>query len=80
MIICCRLFYKPGISIDGYPQLISGDGDGTVNLRSLKGCTYWNTKQKQKIYYQSFPGINHMEILRNSTVLDYIKNILKFEN
>ncbi|OXU27331.1 hypothetical protein TSAR_007291 [Trichomalopsis sarcophagae] len=73
-----RLFYKPGISIDGYPQQIPGDGDGTVNLRSLEGCTYWTNKQKQKIYHQPFPGVNHMQILNNGSVLDYIRNVLKF--
>ncbi|XP_024935900.1 group XV phospholipase A2 isoform X2 [Cephus cinctus] len=36
-----RLYYKPGTSVDGYPQLIPGDGDGTVNLRSLEGCLHW---------------------------------------
>lgn len=68
-----RLYYKPGVLIDGYPQLIPGTGDGTVNLRSLQGCKYWAGKQKQKVYNQGFPGIDHMEILRNASVLNYIK-------
>lgn len=76
--VLIRLFYKPGISIDGYPQQIPGDGDGTVNLRSLEGCTHWTNKQKQKIYHQPFPGVNHMQILSNGSVLDYIRNVLKF--
>ncbi|KAK9294345.1 hypothetical protein QLX08_011015 [Tetragonisca angustula] len=72
-----RLYYKPGTSIEGSPQLISGDGDGTVNLRSLEGCKYWQNKQKRKVYSQVFPGVNHMDILKNSNVLNYIKTILK---
>ncbi|XP_057334018.1 phospholipase A2 group XV-like [Microplitis mediator] len=71
-----RLYYKPGVSIDTYPQLILGDGDGTVNLRSLNGCLYWRNKQKQRIYHQPFSGVDHMEILRNQHVLDYIKTTL----
>ncbi|XP_046822523.1 phospholipase A2 group XV-like isoform X1 [Vespa crabro] len=71
-----RLYYKPGTSIDGRPQLITGDGDGTVNLRSLEGCLHWQTKQKQKVYYQAFPGINHMTILKHAGVLEYIKSVL----
>ncbi|KAH0534846.1 phospholipase A2 group XV-like [Cotesia glomerata] len=71
-----RLYYKPGVTLDSYPQLILGDGDGTVNLRSLEGCLYWKTKQKQKIYHQTFAGVDHMEILRNQHVLDYIKTTL----
>ncbi|KAL2712609.1 group XV phospholipase A2-like [Vespula squamosa] len=71
-----RLYYKPGTSIDGRPQLIPGDGDGTVNLRSLEGCLHWQTKQKQKVYYQAFPGVNHMTILKHADVLKYIKSVL----
>lgn len=72
----CRLYYKPGTSIEGSPQLIPGDGDGTVNVRSLEGCKYWQGKQKQKVYSQAFPGVNHMDILRNINVLNYIKTVL----
>ncbi|KAG8041536.1 hypothetical protein G9C98_002829 [Cotesia typhae] len=71
-----KLYYKPGVTLDSYPQLILGDGDGTVNLRSLEGCLYWKTKQKQRIYHQTFAGVDHMEILRNQHVLDYIKTTL----
>lgn len=71
-----KLYYKPGTSIDGYPQLIPGDGDGTVNLRSLEGCLHWEGKQKQKVYHQGFPGVDHMGILKNSDILKYIKMVL----
>ncbi|XP_043670003.1 phospholipase A2 group XV-like isoform X2 [Vespula pensylvanica] len=71
-----RLYYKPGTSIDGRPQLIPGDGDGTVNLRSLEGCLHWQMKQKQKVYHQAFPGVNHMTILKHPDVLKYIKSVL----
>lgn len=72
-----KLYYKPGTSIDGYPQLIPGDGDGTVNLRSLEGCLHWEGKQKQKVYHQGFPGVDHMGILKNLNILKYIKMVLK---
>lgn len=72
-----RLYYKPGTSIEGSPQLVPGDGDGTVNLRSLQGCKYWRGKQKRNVYSQAFPGVNHMDILRNTSVLNYIKTVLK---
>ncbi|XP_066594723.1 lysosomal phospholipase A and acyltransferase-like [Prorops nasuta] len=70
------LFYKPGTSIGGTPQLIFGNGDGTVNLRSLKGCLHWNGLQKQKVYSQAFPNIDHTGILMNVNVLNYIKTVL----
>ncbi|KAK2587100.1 hypothetical protein KPH14_002866 [Odynerus spinipes] len=73
-----KLYYKPGTSIDGYPQLIPGNGDGTVNLRSLEGCLHWQSKQKQKIYHRAFPGVDHMGILKSLDVLKYIKMVLSF--
>ncbi|XP_012540155.1 phospholipase A2 group XV isoform X1 [Monomorium pharaonis] len=71
-----KLYYK-GKSVSGYPQLIVGDGDGTVNLKSLEACTHWQKSQKQKIYNKSFPGVDHTEILRNNDALAYIKTFLK---
>lgn len=72
-----RLYYKPGTPIDGTPQLQTGDGDGTVNLRSLEGCKHWSGKQKRNVYSQVFPGVDHMNILRDGNVLNYIKTVLK---
>ncbi|CAL1688468.1 unnamed protein product [Lasius platythorax] len=72
-----KLYYKPGTAIDGYPQLVFGDGDGTVNIRSLEACAHWQKSQKQKIYYQGFPGIDHTNILKNHDILAYIKTVLK---
>lgn len=71
-----RLYYK-GTDISGYPQLISGDGDGTVNIRSLEACMHWQKSQKQKVYHQGFPGVDHTEILRNRDILAHINSILK---
>ncbi|KAM0732660.1 Lysosomal phospholipase A and acyltransferase [Formica fusca] len=72
-----KLYYKPGTAIDGYPQLIFGDGDGTVNIRSLEACAHWQKSQKQKLYYQDFPKVDHTNILRNPDILAYIATVLK---
>lgn len=72
-----KLYYKPGTAIDGYPQLIFGDGDGTVNIRSLEACAHWQKSQKQKIYYQDFPKVDHTNILKNPDILAYIATVLK---
>jgi len=76
-IFLYRLYYKPGTTIEGYPQLIYGDGDGTVNIKSLDACIHWQKSQKQKIYSQSFSGVDHTNILRNHDILTYIKTVLK---
>ncbi|KOB75373.1 Group XV phospholipase A2 [Operophtera brumata] len=43
-----RLVYKPGTWLDGYPTLANGDGDGTVNLRSLSACEHWKKPRLHK--------------------------------
>lgn len=75
--LCYRLYYKPGLAIDAYPKLIVGDGDGTVNIRSLEACTRWQKSQKQKIYSQGFSNVDHTQILRDPGIIAYIKAVLK---
>lgn len=72
-----RLFYKTGQFPTSYPTLIYGDGDGTVNRRSLEACLYWQKLQKQKIYGQGFPKVDHMNILKNKDVISYITEFMK---
>ncbi|XP_050301721.1 phospholipase A2 group XV-like [Anthonomus grandis grandis] len=72
-----RLYYKPGTWLDGSPTLITGDGDGTVNLRSLQGCHHWQTLQKQKVFYQPLPKTDHLEILRSNLTMEYVAGLVK---
>ncbi|KAJ8958567.1 hypothetical protein NQ317_016374 [Molorchus minor] len=65
----------PGV--DGYPTLLYGDGDGTVNRRSLEGCKYWQKAQKQKVYIKELQQVDHLQILSNKTTISYITNLLK---
>lgn len=71
-----RLFYKAGTWLDGYPTLVNGDGDGTVNRRSLEGCLHWESLQKQKVYSKELPLVDHMQILKDTSVLNYISNLI----
>lgn len=71
-----RLYYKPGTWLDGYPSLIYGNGDGTVNLRSLEGCLPWKKQQKQPVYSMRFPKVEHLSILQDKDVLRYIANLV----
>lgn len=75
-----RLFYKPGTFLDDTPTLQYGDGDGTVNIRSLQGCLHWRGVQKQNIYYQTFKKVDHMDILRDNKTLAYVRKLIKTIN
>jgi lysophospholipase-3 len=71
-----RLIYKPQTFPDGYPGFLYGDGDGTVNKRSLEGCLNWQGKQKKNVYHQTFSSLDHMSILRDERVLTYIETLV----
>ncbi|VVC25828.1 Lecithin:cholesterol/phospholipid:diacylglycerol acyltransferase,Alpha/Beta hydrolase fold [Cinara cedri] len=72
-----KMIYGPNQFPYKYPKLVYGNGDGTVNLRSLEGCNYWRSMQKQKVFHQVFPNADHMTILRDERVMDYIAQLLK---
>ncbi|KAK2193876.1 hypothetical protein NP493_5g17110 [Ridgeia piscesae] len=61
---------------DHQPGVVWGDGDGTVNIRSLHGCLRWQGKQKQKITHKEFAKVDHLGILNNKDVNNYIKTIV----
>lgn len=72
-----RLYYKPGTTLTGYPTLIYGDGDGTVNRRSLEACQHWQTLQKQKVFVHELPKVDHLQILHDKSTQDYIREAMK---
>jgi len=61
-----KLVYKEGEFPGSDPSLIlKGNGDGTVNWRSLIGCTRWDGQQDQMVHHHVLPGVDHLGILRN---------------
>lgn len=64
---------------DGQPDVITGDGDGTVNARSLAGCLRWSDKQSAPVYYKQFQGAaaEHLQMLKNRDIMEYIGNLLR---
>ncbi|CAH1778953.1 unnamed protein product [Owenia fusiformis] len=61
---------------DRQPDTIYGDGDGTVNQRSLYGFKRWQSKQKQKITHTEYAGVDHMQILGHDKTIADIRDIL----
>lgn len=74
-----KLRYKKSVSVSEKPTLVMGDGDGTVNSRSLQSCKYWEQFQTQKIYSKGFDKAEHMGILTNADVIKYIVDVLSME-
>lgn len=73
------LNYEKSYDLSGKPTLVFGDGDGTVNRRSLEACRHWSSQQKQPIYLREFPGADHMSILADLSVLDSIVKVLMYD-
>lgn len=68
-----------GESFDSNPVEAIGDGDGTVNKRSLTGCEYWRNTPAQggfAIHQHEFIGVEHYDILGDSRTIDYIMRTL----
>lgn len=66
--------YGSGDFPDKTPSVTNGDGDGTVNARSLKACIYF--RQVPPITTKEYPGRNHNGVLSDESVQNYIKSIL----
>ena len=65
------VFPKGGFP-DTYPTTIPGNGDGTVNIRSLLACLNWTKEQSQPVNHVPIKGAEHMAILGDPTVSKYI--------
>ena len=68
-----KLVYNKGKFPDSQPHVDYGNGDGTVNLKSLQACLQWQGKQTQNVYYQNFTKSDHMLIMSDPRVIQYIK-------
>ncbi len=58
------------------PEIVFGEGDGTVNSKSLTGCTYWRNFQKKPILTYEIKGAEHTALLVNPLAIDYIVKVL----
>ena len=71
-----QFVYSEGEFPDTQPKEITGDGDGTVNIKSLKACTRWQTQQSRKVSVMGFKGVEHVHMVKNQNVIDAVETIL----
>lgn len=74
-----KLDYKKSANLNGTPTLINGDGDGTVNARSLRACSQWIGMQGQNnknVSVMELPKVDHMTVLSDDRIIKYIIDIL----
>lgn len=73
------LQYKKAKVFEETPSLVYGNGDGTVNTRSLEACTAWKPLQTEPITAVELRDSDHMGILVDQRAIDYIANLMKEE-
>lgn len=74
-----RLEYRKTTGLDGTPTLVMGDGDGTVNVRSLRGCGHWagmSEMNGKNVTLVPLPKVDHMQVLSDSRVVKYVLDTL----
>ncbi|CAL1265697.1 unnamed protein product [Larinioides sclopetarius] len=69
-----KLDYRKDKSLPNSPKLLTGNGDGTVNIRSLQVCSNWEGKQEQNVYSKHFPKVEHLSMLSSKLIIDIIKH------
>ena len=57
---------------------MKGDGDGTVNKRSLAASTKWKKEMsgRHKFQYHAFNNTDHLQILRDEAPSEYVKDLI----
>ena len=57
-----------------YKKVLFGDGDGTVNLNSLRACQNWIGAQSHPVKYRELDQVKHMDIVWNEDILETIEH------
>lgn len=60
---------------DNQPETMMGDGDGTVNVESLRVCQQWR-EQGHPVHVKEFPDLLHTEILMNNEFYAHIADVI----
>ncbi|KAL7245415.1 hypothetical protein ACSBR2_000696 [Camellia fascicularis] len=70
------LFYGKD-EFDKQPEIVYGDGDGTVNMVSLLAVeSEWKEAKNQTLKFIRVPGVTHTGILKESAALDEIIGLI----
>lgn len=70
------IFGHKGEFPDRQPEVVYGDGDGTVSLRSLEACGTFSQQQDYGVTLKGYHSVDHEGILSDTNVLNYIKSVL----
>ena len=58
------------------PEVVYGDGDSVVNLLNSEICLGWSQQQSQLFESRRFPGVSHLQMVANQTVLEAVAGVV----
>jgi len=58
------------------PEFEMGDGDGTVNRRSMEACLRWKGEQDQPVHHKTFWGIDHAQMIKGDIPSNSLKHLI----
>lgn len=67
-----HLEYRSEKFPDQNPKITFGDGDSTVNTRSLAGCLRWKEVAGYEFKYMNISGVDHMSVMTDARVLAHL--------
>ena len=59
------------------PIIEKGNGDGTVNLRSMEVCLNWRDQQTKPVHYRVFKGIDHGNMIKADVPVSAVANLIR---
>lgn len=70
-----KIIYQGELDSNKYTE-IQSDGDGTVNIESLRACENFAQHQEKPVHTRQFDGVDHITILRGSDAANYISETI----
>lgn len=68
-----HLDYKMNDFPDHAPGIRNGNGDSTVNIRSLSACKKWGQlEHKWPFVYRNYPHVDHMGVMSDPRILKHL--------
>uniref|UniRef100_A0A6G1SBH4 Group XV phospholipase A2 n=1 Tax=Aceria tosichella TaxID=561515 RepID=A0A6G1SBH4_9ACAR len=74
-----KLVLKNSFDSKDYSE-INGEGDGTVNLESLRACKHFEAQQEKPVYTRMFRNVDHGGILKGPQAAEFISSVILKED
>lgn len=71
-----QFHYTEGEFPDTEPDVVNGNGDGTVNLKSLLACKQWVGQMPYNLTVKGYSDVEHVQTIKDADVIADIDNIV----